>query len=569
MPVLRNTLAILWLMILLSQLSQNANSSFHSDQHQEEHLLCSTNKACPTWLVCNSEHNCQCGATHDNAVVCDDKLKQSAVLDCNCVTYDKQSQATYAGLCFYNCQNSNPERVMDYVYTRLPQEPEELLNKSACAHFHRTGLLCGDCEEGHSPIVLSYSLSCVRCPNGHKNWWKFVLAGFGPLTFFYVFIVIFNINVTSSRLHGVVWFSQALSTPAFVRIVMSALSYSDSAHLLMATKTFLVFYSFWNLDILRSVIPDICLHVTTLQALALDYLLAIYPFVLILLSYILIELYDQRYFVIVVMWKPFRKVLSIFRKSWNIRTSVIDSFATFFLLSYVKVLNVTMDILIPTSVYKLGATNSQPLRLFYSPTVQYFGYDHLPYAIIAITILTLFVGIPTMIFILYPFRFFQRFLSFFPINWHFLHAFVDSFQGCYKDGTEPGTFDCRWFSSLVLLIQFILFLLYGVTLSMIYFIFGLIAILIFLIAAINIQPFKKDASYYPITDMTFYILLSFTYIGVIARDIATTEKFLYNLITVIFLFLTVFVPIVYIAFLIGVWMISRLRQIKSLIANRG
>ena len=25
---------------------------------------------------------------------------------------------------------------------------------------------------------------------------------------------------------------------------------------------------------------------------------------------------------------------------------------------------------------------------------------------------------------------------------------LDSFQGCYKDGTEPGTFDCRWFQLL-------------------------------------------------------------------------------------------------------------------------
>jgi hypothetical protein len=350
---------------------------------------------------------------------------------------------------------------------------------------------------------------------------------------------------------------------------MSALSHGDSPHLLLATKTFLIFYSFWNLDILRSVIPNTCLNVTTLQALALDYLLALYPFLLILFSYILIELHDRRCTVVVAMWKPFQVVLSIFRKSWNIRTSVIDSFATFFLLSYVKVLSVTTDVLIPTNVYKLGATMPQPLQLFYSPTVQYFGYDHLPYAIIAIALLTLFVVIPTMIFILYPFRFFQRFLSFFPINWHFLHAFVDSFQGCYKDGTEPGTFDCRWFSSLVLLSRLIFFIIFGVTLSMIYFIFALIAVLIYLIAAINIQPFKTVASNYPATDMVFYILLCFTYIAIIARDIATTEKFLYNLITLVFMFLTAFVPIVYIAFLIGIWIVSKLKWIRSLIINLG
>ena len=227
------------------------------------------------------------------------KTRISGVLDCHCVTYDKESGSTYLGLCFYNCE-SNPQKKIDLIYRKLPQKPKELLNKSICTHFHRTGLLCGDCEERHSPLVFSYNLSCVRCPDGHKNWWKFILAGFVPLTFFYFFVIIFNINVTSSRLHGVVWFSQALSMPAFVRLIMSTLSYG-SPHLLTATKTFLIFYSFWNLDLLRSIIPDICLNVTTLQALALDYLVALYPFVLILLSYLLIDLHDKQYTILVTV----------------------------------------------------------------------------------------------------------------------------------------------------------------------------------------------------------------------------------------------------------------------------
>ena len=281
-------------------------------------------------------------------------------------------------------------------------------------------------------LVLSYNLSCVKCPDGQKNWWKFILVGFVPLTFFYLFVVIFNINVTSSRLHGVIWFSKALSMPSFVRLIMSALSHG-SPHLLIATKTFLVFYSFWNLDLFRSVIPDICLDVTTLQELALDYSLALHPFVLIILSYLFIEFHDQQYTAaIVTICKPFRKVLSIFRKSWDIRTSIIDSFSTFFLLSYIKVLSVSADLLIPTTIYKLGSKEVQ-YGLYYTPTVRYFGNEHLPYAVTAIIILTLFVSIPTLILILYPFQFFQKILSLFPFNWHFLRAFVDSFQGCVKD----------------------------------------------------------------------------------------------------------------------------------------
>ena len=160
---------------------------------------------------------------------------------------------------------------------------------------------------------------------------------------------------------------------------------------------------------LCSVIPDLCLNIITLQALALDYLLSFYPFMLILLSYILTELHDRCYTVVVAMWKPFQKVLSIFHKSWNIYTSVIDSFATFFLPSYIKVLSITIDVLVLTSVYKLGTTKSQlSLRLYHSPTVQYFEYNHLPYAIVAITDFSLFMVIPTMIFILYSFSDFSH-----------------------------------------------------------------------------------------------------------------------------------------------------------------
>ncbi len=198
-----------------------------------------------------------------------------------CVTYDEETKSTHIGTCIYNCHNNAK-------YNRLPDNPKKLINNSVCTQFHRTGLLCGDCEEGYSPFVLSYNLSCVRCPEGHKNWWKFILAGFVPLTLFYFFVVIFNINVTSSRLHGVVWFSQALSMPILIRGVMLALIKEQVT--LKAVRILLVLYSFWNLDLFRSVIPNICLNVTTLQALALDYLVAFYPSLLLFISYILIKL---------------------------------------------------------------------------------------------------------------------------------------------------------------------------------------------------------------------------------------------------------------------------------------
>ena len=136
-------------------------------------------------------------------------------------------------------------------------------------------------------------------------------------------------------------------------------------------------------------------------------------------------------------------------------------------------------------------------------SVQYFGSYHLPYAILALVLLFFFVIVPNVILLLYPFQFFQKILILFSINWYSLRIYVDSFLGCYKDGTEPGTFDCRWFSALMLFTRPICFIIYGLTLSVITFAYALIFNATVLILFVNIHPYKKTTVRYPSTDTTF------------------------------------------------------------------
>ena len=520
---------------------------------------CNNDSTCPTWFTCNSQKHCQCESRDDGAVVCDERNLMSAVLICHCVTYDEETGSTFVGSCVYNCDFHAPRKVIKPAYHPLPIEPSMLINSSACTYFHRTGLLCGDCSAGYSPIVLSYNLSCVECPSGHKNWWKVMLATLLPLTCFYFFIIFFSINVTSSRLHGVVWFSQSISLPAFVRAMLFNLGYEREQLQFKVVKALIVFFSIWNLDFFRTVLPDICLNVSTLQALALEYLVALYPFLLILLSYFIIELYDRNCTCLITAWRPLEKVLSACRMSWDVRTSVIDSFATFFFLSYVKILSVSADLLMPTQIFQLGSDRIR-LGLYYSPTVAYFGDHHLPCAILAMGILTVFVCIPTLIFLLYPCKLFQKFLSIFPFDWHFLHALVDSFQGCYKDGTETGTFDCRWFSVFMLLSRPLLFTIFGSTLSAMYFIYAVVFLIIMLIAIINIEPFKKVAVRHFSTDLAFISLLSLCYIALVGRQVSfmETDSVSHTVLAILTL-MSAMVPIFYIIFLIGCWFFSRSR----------
>ena len=200
------------LMVLAAQSSELKKNNAHSTcvtKLSDNDNHCSNDSTCPTWFTCRAEKRCQCDKRQTNKILCNDELQTSAVLKCNCVTYDNESKSTYVGVCFHNCIDINPST--DLPIRELPKNPEILINNSVCTYFHRTGLLCGDCEGGYSPLVLSYNLSCVKCPDGHKNWWRFLLAGFVPLTVFYFFILAFSINVTSSAF--TVWFGTVKLCP--------------------------------------------------------------------------------------------------------------------------------------------------------------------------------------------------------------------------------------------------------------------------------------------------------------------------------------------------------------------
>ena len=62
------------------------------------------------------------------------------------------------------------------------------------------------------------------------------------------------------------------------------------------------------------------------------------------------------------------------------------------------------------------------------------------------------IVVPLILLFVYPYRWFQRCLNRFHLRSLALNAFVDAFQGCFKDGPNR-TRDCRYFSSLQLLLR--------------------------------------------------------------------------------------------------------------------
>ena len=221
-------------------------------------------------------------------------------------------------------------------------------------------------------------------------------------------------------------------------------------------------------------------------------------------------------------------------------------------------------------VYQLSSSGniSTSQKLYYDATIDYFGSTHLPYAILAVVVLVVFVLLPVLILMLYPFRWFQKILNVLPVRWHVLHTFMDSFQGCYKDGTEPGTRDCRWFVSFFFIVRCILFIASILTS---YFPIGSIVLTLFALSLIVVQPFKTKFSHYSTINAIYLLFLALWYAAMTGTYFSSTKyssayQWIYLAISIAFL------PLLYVSLVTLKWIIHHrkfgLEVFRRLLAAR-
>ena len=288
------------------------------------------------------------------------------------MTYDDDLQQVIAGLSFYGCVNLAN---IDTIYHHVPANRSQI-NEVMCGLFNRDGRLCGACRNGYSPLVYSYQLHCKNCTNADSkyNWAKFVAVAFIPLTGFYIFVVMFKFNSNSPKLHCLVLFAHLTTNPANIRIASSGWRFGSTATFL--TKMFVTLYGIWNLDFFCTLYPDICLRLTTLQALSLDYVIAFYPLALIVITCVAVRANYRK-----CMWKPIGRYYTFwFKDKDSSKTSMIDVFATFLLLSYSKILSVNFDLLAFTTPVN-SSSKSVGRFLYYDASYKWFGQHHLPYGV--------------------------------------------------------------------------------------------------------------------------------------------------------------------------------------------
>ena len=130
------------------------------------------------------------------------------------LTYNKDKHVTEVGGCIFTSIRTNSS------YAVLPRSLSELDDFMCGKLFNRTGTLCGKCKDGHYPLVYSFDMNCIQCPNGKANWWKYLLAAYLPLTIFYLVVLLFKINAASSSLYPFVNYAQAVSIPISGRLAL-------------------------------------------------------------------------------------------------------------------------------------------------------------------------------------------------------------------------------------------------------------------------------------------------------------------------------------------------------------
>ena len=528
-------------------------------------LCLESGTTCPPWSYCDgSDQTCKCISLPGAPLLCHEsvnskEIESPFILDCYCISLSHKNNLFEVGQCDFNCAKYSHNERLDRVYERLPSNKSDW-NNYMCGEFSRTGTLCGKCDEesNYYPRAYSFALSCIKCEDTNANLWKYISLAYLPLTIFYLLIFFLKVDIHSSQLQGFIIFSQYMSVPALVRNLLLA---SRNTPRLQAVTTFMAaLYGVWNLDFFRTYNNGICFRISSLATLSLDLAIAVYPLLLMFITYILIKLYDQNFKPLVILWKPFRAIFGKWQNIFAIKTSIIDAYATFLFLTNAKLLSICLDILTPVKVYQFYTPKHVKIswRLYYDPNVVYLSSVHHLYAAIAFFTLFTFVILPVLILLLYSISSFQKFLNILPHRWQiYLHTFMDSFQGCYKDGTEPDTRDCRWYAPMFYISRLLLMTVYAFSLDAVFFPLGAIVLTILALLTIIVDPFKLHLKNLSFT-MTIFILFIAGFfvcaVGVIISE-EIDEK-----ITHTFQFLIVVVytlPLLYMSVLLFLWIISR------------
>ena len=383
------------------------------------------------------------------------------------------------------------------------------LVESECSRFNRKGKFCGQCENNTAYPAYSFSLKCVHCESegSWKNIVRYVAVAYGLLSVFLLLIMALSVSVNSAPLLGFIFVAQISTMPFQMRIGIGMIE-AGNIHQYQAVgiRVLGTIYGIWNLDFFRSVFHPFCIHphLTTIHIMCLDYIIASYPCVLILLTYTTIEFYSRGYR-ICCWWRPFHCCFARLKNKMNIKTTLVDAFGTIFSLSYSKTLSTTVDILAVTKTWNRKG-ESEGYSLYYAAT------DEINYLIVAlaVSLFLVFNVLPIIFLLLYSLK--QPPQQENPNEVRgFFHPLLNTLLALYRDGRDGGL-NCRFFCIVYLIARIVIF---GALMLTPNTFLQLVAALILLATGMLvavIKPYKSNV--YNTVDTVLMLSLALSYTGI-------------------------------------------------------
>ena len=393
---------------------------------------------------------------------CDSESLQVGVKKCHCLTYSEEFQEVFLSSCMYNCKLKS-QSVMFY---KIPQNVS-LLNQ-VCGIYNREGVGCSHCMKGYGIAVYSYDYFCVKCEDYKLNWLKYIAVAYLPVTTLYLLALGGRITLINNVLFGYVLFGQLVSTPIIAQLVgFRRLHAYPSQKYSMSYRVFFLLYGIWNLDFGRSFYEPFCLHpsLSEFHSLILDFIVAIYPLFLVVVTYFIVQLHDSYKFASDI-FKPARALFRAFKKEMSIKASLVDVFVTFIVLSNVKLLHISFSMIsVPVSLVNKVGFCIEAKFLYLNESMEYMGKEHRPYLILGLSIAILCSVLPILLLCFYPLSCFKKLLVLFRLNILTIYPFMEALQGHYK--SKPR--DYRWFSTLPFLLIVFNYISFYITIRLYYF----------------------------------------------------------------------------------------------------
>ena len=343
-------------------------------------------------------------------------------------------------------------------YSEMPADPH-LLDDVMCGPYNRKGLLCGRCIDGYGPTAHILDLRCANCSKIQEYYAipLYLVLTLLPITLLFISIVIFKFNITTGPLLGYVIFCQVhLLWMKQNGYMYEFIQYNVSLFPRVMFKISVTLSQFWSLQYVTPVVPPFCISekLSDIDIEMLSLVPATYPIILLAVIFITMELHTKNCKIIQKLWKLFTTFFDKMKIKPVTGEAVIHAFASVFFLSNVAVY-ATMGSL--SNITYIKGQDSTPYQrsLFHYPMVEWLGYQHIHYILIALIPFIFLTVIPSVFHIIYPTRIYgylSRYIS--GRKQLAITAFAEALQVCFKDGLN-GTRDYRSLGGLITLFPLI------------------------------------------------------------------------------------------------------------------